>query len=92
MTNLKFLDFHGEYVEYVHGKHNQDYLDLLPKGLQSFRTDLKYLHWIRYPLKSLPKKFSAENLVILGLSYSLVEKLSCGVQVIELVSSGSNLS
>ncbi|RHN58716.1 putative TIR domain, winged helix-turn-helix DNA-binding domain-containing protein [Medicago truncatula] len=72
MTNLKFLDFYGGY--------NHDCLDLLPQGLQPFPTDLRYLHWVHYPLESLPKKFSAEKLVILDLSYSLVEKLWCGVQ------------
>nr|WIL59982.1 nodulation protein [Melilotus officinalis] len=71
ITNLQFLDFRGEY---------KDYLDLLPQGLQSFPTDLRYLRWMHYPLKSFPEKFSVENLVILDLSYSLVEKLWCGVQ------------
>nr|WIL59981.1 nodulation protein [Melilotus officinalis] len=66
MTNLKFLKLLGS--------------DSLPRGLQSFPSDLRYLHWTYYPLKSFPKKFSAENLVILDLSYSLVEKLWCGVQ------------
>jgi hypothetical protein len=71
MTNLQFLDFR-----------DIDGLDRVPEGLQSFPTDIKYLHWIRYPLKSFPEKFSAENLVILNLKGSLLEKLWCGVQVI----------
>lgn len=83
MTNLQFLEFRGEYDEYC--------LDLFPQGLQSFPTNLRYLHWIHYPLKSFPENFSAENLVILDLSYSLVEKLWCGVQVIKYMSSFSNL-
>jgi len=76
MTNLQFLDFR-----------DIDGLDRIPEGLQSFPNDLKYLHWICYPLKSLPEMFSAENLVILDLSGSLLENLWCGVQVIEYVSS-----
>ncbi|AES86731.2 disease resistance protein (TIR-NBS-LRR class), putative [Medicago truncatula] len=72
MTNLQFLDFR-----------DIDGLDRIPEGIQSFPTDLKYLHWICYPLKSLSEKFSAENLVILDLSGSLLEKLWCGVQIIE---------
>ncbi|PNY14448.1 NBS-containing resistance-like protein, partial [Trifolium pratense] len=70
MTNLKFLDFNGWY--------DQECFDL--QGPQSFPTGLRYLHWIHYPLKSFPEKFSAENLVILDLSRGLVEKLWSGVQ------------
>ncbi|KEH28846.1 disease resistance protein (TIR-NBS-LRR class) [Medicago truncatula] len=72
MTNLKFLNFFGGY--------DNDCLDLLPRGLQSFPNDLRYLRWVCYPLKSFPENFSAENLVILNLRYSKVEKLWCGVQ------------
>ncbi|CAJ2656076.1 unnamed protein product [Trifolium pratense] len=72
MTNLQFLDFHG--------RHDQDCLDLLPQGLQSFPSDLRYLHWMHYPLKSFPEKFSAKNLVILDLSYSRVEELWYGIK------------
>ncbi|XP_024636107.1 disease resistance protein RPP2A [Medicago truncatula] len=53
MTNLRYLDFHGKYD-----------LELLPQGLQSFPNDLRYLHWMHYPLKSFPEKFSAKNLVM----------------------------
>nr|WIL59979.1 nodulation protein [Melilotus officinalis] len=70
MTNLQFLDFHGTYDDHLK----------LPQGLQSFPTDLRYLKWINYPLKSFPKKFSADNLVILDLSFGEEEKLWCGVQ------------
>ncbi|XP_027337254.1 disease resistance protein RML1A-like [Abrus precatorius] len=71
MSNLKFLDFHSE-----------DYSDRvdLPQGLQPFPTELRYLRWMTYPLKFLPEKFSAENLVLFDLSYSRVEKLWLGVQ------------
>ncbi|KAJ1419291.1 Leucine-rich repeat 3 [Sesbania bispinosa] len=72
MSRLQFLDFHSGIGE--------DSLDLLPQGLNSLSTNLRYLHWMHYPLKSLPEKFSAKNLVILDLSYSQVEKLWHGVQ------------
>ncbi|XP_027337256.1 disease resistance protein RML1A-like [Abrus precatorius] len=75
MTNLQFLDFHGEY--------DQDWLDIFPQGLQSLSNNLRYLNWTHYPLKSLPENFSAKNLVILDLSYSKVEKLWNGVQNLE---------
>ncbi|XLT72135.1 hypothetical protein S245_029239 [Arachis hypogaea] len=69
MNNLQFLDFYG--------KHD---LIRLPQGLQSLPTGIRYLRWTYYPLKSLPDKFSAKNLVILELPYSQVEELWHGVQ------------
>ncbi|XP_045829029.1 putative disease resistance protein At4g11170 isoform X2 [Trifolium pratense] len=85
MTNLQFLDFRGknkpfDILLYLKEKHDQNCMILLPQGLQSFPPDIRYLHWKHYPLKSFPETFSAENLVMLDLSYSLVEKLWCGVQ------------
>jgi hypothetical protein len=74
MRNLKFL--------YVPSAYDQDGFNLLPQGLQSMPPVLRYLCWMHYPLKSLPDEFSAEKLVILDLSYSRVEKLWHGVQVI----------
>ncbi|KAK7349756.1 hypothetical protein VNO77_07392 [Canavalia gladiata] len=72
MSKLQFLYFPSRY--------NQDGSDLLPHGIQSFSIELRYLAWMHYPLKYLPEKFSTENLVILDLSYSQVEKLWDGVQ------------
>jgi len=104
MTKLRFLYFCNIDGLYIPPKGLQSFpaylryfrdiygLNCLPQGLQSFPTDLRYLHWMHCPLKSFPEMFSAENLVILNLSYSLVEKLWCGVQVIGYVSSKLNLS
>ncbi|MED6106637.1 hypothetical protein PIB30_006262 [Stylosanthes scabra] len=69
MNNLKFLDLYGK-----------DDLLKLPQGLESLPSGIRYLRWTYYPLKSLPEKFSVENLVILELPYSQVEKLWHGVQ------------
>ncbi|KAK7390301.1 hypothetical protein VNO78_25603 [Psophocarpus tetragonolobus] len=52
------------------------YLD----GLQSFSDELRYLVWRNYPLRSLPENFSSQNLVLLDLTYSHVEKLWDGVK------------
>ncbi|XP_021801893.1 TMV resistance protein N-like [Prunus avium] len=38
-----------------------------------FPNSLRCLDWYRYPLKSLPSKFSAQNLVVLSLQDSKVE-------------------
>jgi len=81
MTKLRFLYFR-----------DIDGFNCLPQGIQFFPTHLSYLRWKSYPLKSLPEKFSAENLVILDLFDCRVEKLWCGVQVIGYVSSKLNLS
>ncbi|XP_057733529.1 disease resistance protein RPV1-like [Arachis stenosperma] len=69
MSKLRFLDFYGE-----------QHLLHFPEGLQQLPSRLRYLRWTYYPLKSLPKKFSAEKLVILELPYSQVEKLWYGIQ------------
>ncbi|KAJ8759504.1 hypothetical protein K2173_007120 [Erythroxylum novogranatense] len=50
----------------------------LSGGAMSLSEKLSYLHWYRYPLTSLPKKFCAENLVELSLPYSKVEELALG--------------
>ena len=46
-----------------------------PNGLKSLPDTLRYLHWCRYPLKSLPSDFSPENLVVLEMPHSQVERL-----------------
>nr|KYP35153.1 TMV resistance protein N [Cajanus cajan] len=73
MSKLQFMDFHSE--------NEFDGLDILPEGLEYLPTELRYLRWMNYPLKSLPDSFSAENLVILDLSYSRLETLWHGEQV-----------
>ncbi|KAH1068665.1 hypothetical protein GYH30_006306 [Glycine max] len=72
MSKLQFLSFTN--------KHDEDDIEFLPNGLQSFPDELRYLHWRYYPLKSLPENFSAEKLVILDMSNSQLEKLWDGVQ------------
>ncbi|KAJ4846104.1 hypothetical protein Tsubulata_015354, partial [Turnera subulata] len=52
----------------------------LPKGLESFGPQLRYLHWHQYPLKSLPPNFCPENLVELNLPHSKIEQLWDGHQ------------
>lgn len=59
---------------------------LLPQGLLSLPDELRYLCWERYPLKTLPTKFHPRNLVELDMSYSHVEKLWEGKQVLLYIS------
>lgn len=44
----------------------------LSQGLESLPDALRYLHWLAYPLKSLPTKFSTKNLVELRMPCSKV--------------------
>ncbi|TKY63562.1 TMV resistance protein N [Spatholobus suberectus] len=67
ISKLLFIDFHSE--------NDHDGLDILPQGLEYLPSELRYLRWMNYPLKSLPEKFSPENLVVLDLSYSRLETL-----------------
>ncbi|KAJ1416291.1 Leucine-rich repeat 3 [Sesbania bispinosa] len=75
MSKLQFLDFYR--------KNDQDFFNL-PKRLVSFPSELRYLRWKCYPMKSLPDNFSAAKLVILDLSGSKVQKLWDGVQKLNL--------
>ncbi|XP_065855749.1 disease resistance protein RPV1-like [Euphorbia lathyris] len=50
------------------------------RGLEYLSDELRYLHWYRFPSKSLPLKFCAENLVVLDLPRSNVKQLWTGVQ------------
>ncbi|KAL3027278.1 hypothetical protein AAZX31_03G042800 [Glycine max] len=72
MSNLQFLDFHSKY--------NRDDMDFLPEGLEYLPSNIRYLRWKQCPLRSLPEKFSAKDLVILDLSDSCVQKLWDGMQ------------
>ncbi|CAN6554567.1 unnamed protein product [Malus baccata var. baccata] len=63
----KFIGFHDAIFGEVYYK-----IDL-SQGLESLPNALKYLYWDRYPLKSLPSKFSPNNLVELRMPYSRLE-------------------
>ncbi|KAK7383283.1 hypothetical protein VNO78_28957 [Psophocarpus tetragonolobus] len=72
MEQLKFLNFTQHYGD--------EQILCLPKGLESLPNDLRFFHWVSYPLKSLPQSFCAENLLELKLPWSRVEKLWDGIQ------------
>ncbi|KAB2614681.1 protein suppressor of npr1-1 [Pyrus ussuriensis x Pyrus communis] len=50
-------------------------LEMLIVYSEPLPNSLRYLHWDRYPLKSLPSKFSPENLVELHMPNSRVKHL-----------------
>ncbi|XP_020220609.1 disease resistance protein RPP4 [Cajanus cajan] len=73
MSILKFLEISSELDAY--GFEVQ-----LGEGPLFLATELRFLSWDCYPLKSLPQNFSAEKLVILKLQLSKMEKLWDGVK------------
>ncbi|RDX69425.1 Disease resistance protein RRS1, partial [Mucuna pruriens] len=74
MRKIRFLEISGE--------DNYDCYDqlILAERLQFLTTELRFLCWENYPLKSLPLNFSAEKLVILKLRRGRMEKLWDGVK------------
>ncbi|TXG71083.1 hypothetical protein EZV62_006018 [Acer yangbiense] len=74
MEKLRLLNF---YVNDIHD--NCGYKVHVSKGLVEYDfTELKYLHWYGYPLKSLRPKFHFEKLVILEMPNSNIEELWSG--------------
>jgi hypothetical protein len=69
MINLRYLNI--TYRLRVH----------FPKGLEWLSDKLRYLHWDRFPLKSLPSTFCPERLVVLIMTNSKLRKLWNGIQV-----------
>ncbi|XP_062000995.1 disease resistance protein RPV1-like [Rosa rugosa] len=52
----------------------------LPKGLTCLSNSLRLLEWTGYPLRSLPKKFKADELIELNLCYSNIKQLWKGTK------------
>ncbi|XP_048320623.1 disease resistance protein RPV1-like [Ziziphus jujuba] len=70
MYNLRILKIYCDNID------ENKFKLYIPRGLGSYLSDkLTYLRWDLYPLKSLPSKFSPENLVELILRGSHVQKL-----------------
>ncbi|KAJ9684897.1 hypothetical protein PVL29_017066 [Vitis rotundifolia] len=56
---------------------------LLPEDFEFPSLYLRYLHWERYSLKSLPSNFDGENLIELNLQHSMIEHLWQGKKYLE---------
>ncbi|VVB15000.1 unnamed protein product [Arabis nemorensis] len=46
-----------------------------PEGLQLPLNEVRYLHWLKFPLKEVPSDFNPDNLVDLKLPYSEIERV-----------------
>lgn len=61
---------------------NQDCFKLdFPDGLQFPLEEVRYLHWVKFPLEKLPPDFRPENLVDLRLPYSNITRVWEGKKV-----------
>ncbi|WVZ19581.1 hypothetical protein V8G54_006903 [Vigna mungo] len=74
MSRLRFVEING--ADFSHCRQ----LSAEGQGLQFWGTEIRFLSWVCYPLKSLPDKFSGEKLVILKLKVGRMEKLWDGVK------------
>ncbi|KAK2655841.1 hypothetical protein Ddye_008893 [Dipteronia dyeriana] len=72
LPGLKFLKFYNH--QYYEGYKEKDRVQL-DQGLELLPDELRYLHWHRYPLKSLPSNFNPDRLVELEMRYSNIEQL-----------------
>ncbi|KAJ4830119.1 hypothetical protein Tsubulata_001333, partial [Turnera subulata] len=77
MGRLRFLKFWKSDYNAISSTNK---VQLPCHGLQFLSSELRYLHWERFPSKSLPSNFSAENLVLLDLPNSKVQTLWTGLQ------------
>ncbi|KAK3206348.1 hypothetical protein Dsin_020394 [Dipteronia sinensis] len=72
MRRLRFLKLYSSHYSKGHKENDKVHLR---EGLELLPDELRYLHWHRYPLRSLPSKFDPENLVELQMHHSNVEHL-----------------
>ncbi|CAH2076516.1 unnamed protein product [Thlaspi arvense] len=76
MRNLRYLKF---YSSRCHRECEADCKLNLPDGLEFPLDEIRYLHWLKFPLKNLPD-FNPKNLTDLNLPYSEIEEVWDGVK------------
>lgn len=78
MRNLRYLKF---YNSCCHRECEADCKLSFPEGLEFPLDEVRYLYWLKFPLKKLPKDFNPKNLTDLSLPYSEIEEIWEGVKV-----------
>lgn len=63
-----------------------DFQISIPKELHLPLDEVRYLHWLKFPLEKLPSDFNATKLVNLELPYSSIKQVWEGVKVCACVS------
>ncbi|KFK22470.1 hypothetical protein AALP_AAs64007U000700 [Arabis alpina] len=77
MRNLRYLKFYNSRCHReceTHCKLN------FPEGLEFPLDEVRYLYWLKFPLKKLPEDFNPKNLTDLNLPYSEIEEVWDGVK------------
>ncbi|KAH9725879.1 ADP-ribosyl cyclase/cyclic ADP-ribose hydrolase [Citrus sinensis] len=74
MCRLRFLKFYSS----IEGENKCKVSDFQGPGF----AEVRYLHWHRYPLKSLPSNIQPEKLVLLEMPHSNIQQLWDGVQAL----------
>ncbi|XP_023643371.1 uncharacterized protein LOC17875362 isoform X2 [Capsella rubella] len=77
MQNLLYLKI---YDSYCPRKCKADCNLYFPDGLEFPLKEVRYLHWVKFPLLELPPDFRPENLVDLRLPYSKIERVWEGLK------------
>ncbi|CAL9241620.1 unnamed protein product [Arabidopsis halleri] len=77
MHNLRYLKI---YESCCPRKGRSDCKLQFPDGVDFPLEEVRYFHWLKYPLEELPPDFRPENLVDLRLPYSKVKRLWDGVK------------
>lgn len=78
MLNLRYIKI---YDSCCPRQCSSDYILYFPDGLVFLLIEVRYLHWLKFPLHELPSDFIPENLVDLRLPYSKIERVWKGVKV-----------
>lgn len=78
MRNLRYLKI---YESCCPRKGKSDCKLQFPDGLDFSVEEVRYFHWLKFPLEELPTDFRPENLVDLRLPYSKLKRLWEGVKV-----------
>ncbi|KFK24060.1 hypothetical protein AALP_AAs46094U000200 [Arabis alpina] len=77
MSNLRYLKIYDSCCP----RHCKPDCELyFPDGLAFPLEDVRYLHWLKFPLRELPSDFRPENLVALRLPYSKIERVWEGLK------------
>ncbi|VVB10060.1 unnamed protein product [Arabis nemorensis] len=77
MRNLRYLKF---YNSSCYRECEADCKLNFPEGLEFPLDEVRYLYWLKFPLKKLPKDFNPKNLTDLNLPYSEIEEVWEGVK------------
>ncbi|GAY44815.1 hypothetical protein CUMW_084740 [Citrus unshiu] len=76
MSNLRMLKFYvPKFLGMIIEEKLEDSKVQLPDGIDYLPKYLRYLHWYKYPLRTLPSNFKPKNIVELSLRFSKVEQI-----------------